>query len=89
MSKTKTHQCPVCGRGTLREQHVTWFDKAGDPPAMVTNVPATVCDWCGTTTFAAAVVHELQRLAQERPAPSRVIQVPVYEFAAVGAEATR
>jgi YgiT-type zinc finger domain-containing protein len=89
MSGDATNRCPVCGRGTLREQHVTWFDKAGDPPAMVTDVPATVCDWCGTTTFAAAVVHELQRLARERPAPSRVVQMPVYEFAAIEAKAAR
>ena len=79
-------RCPVCGRGVLRPEHVTWRDPARDDGVIVHHVPARVCTFCGDQVFAGAVVELLERIADERPCPARTVAVPVYEFASARVE---
>jgi YgiT-type zinc finger domain-containing protein len=66
---------------------VTWRDPSRDDGVLIRGVPALVCDFCGNEQFTAAVARELDRIADERPVPAWVVEVPVYEFAPVPAEA--
>lgn len=77
--------CAVCSRGKLEQTRITWFDRLGDPPAMVVNVPARVCAFCGDQVIAASVARMLDRLAEERPPPARTVELPVYDLADVNA----
>jgi YgiT-type zinc finger domain-containing protein len=63
--------------------HVEFTDD--ETPIVFRDVPATVCDQCGETAMAGAVVDEIERLIEERPCPARTIEVAVYELAGVRA----
>lgn len=67
---------------TLLDREVTYALELGDRFIIVENVPARVCVETGEKFFAPATVEKLQKLAWERRAPDRVIQTPVYRFAA-------
>ena len=64
--------CEVCGVG----------ERIGDSVIVIDHVPVIVCDHCGETSFRPDVVDNLQKTVWQNSAPSRVIETPVYEFAA-------
>ena len=68
---------------------VTTYCGAAGGLAIIEDVPAFICGQCGARAFPSAVVRELARLLDERPVPSRMAEVPVYEFAASKAVPTR
>jgi HTH-type transcriptional regulator / antitoxin MqsA len=75
---SKTTACPECG-GTMVAAAVTYITREGGG-VLVENVPALVCRQCGYEAFASAVAEELERLLDERPAPTRWATIPVYEL---------
>ncbi len=74
-------KCAFCG-GEVEKRDVTFtYDEDGDF-LIIEHVPAEVCVKCGEKTYSPEVTDELLRMAREKAAPVRKIEVPVYEFAA-------
>ncbi len=67
---------------TLVEQRVRYVLELDGKLAIVENVPARVCVETGERFFAPETVERLQRVIWETQAPARVVETPVYEFAA-------
>ena len=66
---------------TMVERRVTYTVEIDGELIAVTNVPARVCLETGERFFSPETVERLQRMIWERRQPSRLLQVPVYEFA--------
>jgi YgiT-type zinc finger domain-containing protein len=67
---------------TLVEQKVTYTIELDGKFIIVENVPARVCLETGERFFAPETVERLQLIVWERREPRRVIETPVFEFAA-------
>jgi YgiT-type zinc finger domain-containing protein len=75
-------KCEVCGVGTRRSQQIRYSLLLGDRLVVVENVPAEVCDHCGETTLSPDTVDSLQQTVWQSRQPVKVLEAPVYEFAA-------
>jgi hypothetical protein len=64
------------------KKEVTYILETDDGIVIVENVPARVSMQTGERLFAPAVVEQLQELIWHRNEPKRMVQTPVYEFAA-------
>ena len=67
---------------TLVEQRVTYTIEVDGKFIIVENVPARVCLETGERFFAPETVERLQQTVWESRRPHRVIETPVFEFAA-------
>jgi YgiT-type zinc finger domain-containing protein len=67
---------------TLVEQKVTYTIELDGKFIIVENVPARVCLETGERFFAPETVERLQQTVWEGRRPQRVIETPVFEFAA-------
>jgi len=67
---------------TMVERRVTYTLEHDGRFIIVENVPARVCVETGEQFFAPATVERLQRMIWEGEQPKKVIETPVYEFAA-------
>ena len=67
---------------TLEECRVTYTLEMNGKFYIVENVPARVCVETGEQFFAPETVERLQGMVWEKQPPKRVIETPVYEFAA-------
>jgi YgiT-type zinc finger domain-containing protein len=67
---------------TFVEQKVTYTIELDGKFIIVENVPARVCVETGERLFAPETVERLQRTVWEGRQPHRVIETPVFEFAA-------
>jgi len=57
--------CAVCGYGgRLGDTTVTETDDAGDVVVVVQNVPAEVCDTCGTVTLFDDVARRFEQIVE-------------------------
>ena len=74
-------KCVFCG-GEVERRYVTFTYDEDGKYLIIEHVPAEVCVKCGEKTYSPEVTDELLRLAHEKVAPVRKIEVPVYEFAA-------
>jgi YgiT-type zinc finger domain-containing protein len=66
----------------MNEQMVTYTIQLDDKLVVVEHVPAKVCDQCGERLYSAETVERLQEKVWEQRSPSRVLQTPVFDFAA-------
>jgi YgiT-type zinc finger domain-containing protein len=66
---------------TLVEQFVTYTLEVDGQLIVIENVPARVNVETGEQLFSPKTVERLQKMVWQRKKPSRVIEVPVYEFA--------
>jgi hypothetical protein len=66
----------------LVERLVTYTLAVEGEVIVVEHVPARVNEETGERFFAPQTVEKLQAIIRERRAPSRVIQAPVFDFAA-------
>ena len=66
----------------LVEQKVTYILEVEDKFVIIENVPARVNVETGEQYFSPQVVEQLQQTIWEEKEPQRVIQMPVFEFAA-------
>lgn len=67
---------------TMVERKVTYTLEMGGRFFIVENVPARVCEETGEEFFAPDTVERLQELIRGQSEPKRLIETPVYEFAA-------
>jgi YgiT-type zinc finger domain-containing protein len=67
---------------TFVEQKVTYTIELDGKFIIVENVPARVCVETGERFFAPETVERLQQTVWEKRKPRRVIETPVFEFAA-------
>ena len=68
-------------RETMVERRVTYTIEVNGELIVIENVPARVCLETGEQFFSPETVERLQQMIWEQKKPSRVIEVPVYEFA--------
>lgn len=66
----------------LVEKKVTYTLELHGKFFLIENVPARVNEETGEQFFAPSTVERLQRIVLEEKAPERVIETPVYNFAA-------
>ncbi len=66
----------------LVERKVTYALEMDGKFFVIENVPARVCVETGEQFFSPATVERLQQIVREQHEPKRVIETPVYEFAA-------
>ena len=67
---------------TLIERKVTYTLEMNGKFFIIENVPARVCEETGEQFFSPETVERLQQIVWEQHEPKRVIETPVYEFAA-------
>jgi YgiT-type zinc finger domain-containing protein len=70
------------GEETMVERRVTYTLETGGRFIIVENVPARVCVETGEQLFSPETVERLQRMIWEGETPKKIIETPVYEFAA-------
>ena len=67
---------------TLVERRVTYTLEKDGQFIIVENVPARVCVETGEQFFSPETVERLQQMIWDGEKPKKVIETPVYEFAA-------
>ena len=67
---------------TLVEKKVNYILEIKDRNIVVENVPARVSIETGERYFAPETVERLQKMIWESKKPTRVVETPVYEYAA-------
>ena len=75
-------RCAVCNLdGHLNDERITETDDTGAVIVVIRNVPAQVCDRCGTTTVTDDVATQLERIAsaQQGSAVSGSVVVDYHE----------
>jgi YgiT-type zinc finger domain-containing protein len=72
----------MSAKETMVERKVTYTLEKNGRFVIVENVPARVCLETGEQFFAPETVERLQQMTWEEEKPKRVIETPVYEFAA-------
>ena len=77
----KTHEW----KETFEERLVTYTQEVGGRFIVIEHVPARVCRETGEQLFSPETVTRLQAIIRSRFKPARVIETPVYEFAAAAA----
>ena len=73
--------CDLCG-SPVKEQLVTYTIQLGDKLVVVEHVPAKVCIQCGERLYSPETVERLQKTVWEQRSPARMLQTPVFDFAA-------
>ena len=73
----KYHSCFFC-KGVVKEEKVTIDYRWGEEFLVVLkDVPAGVCEVCGEQYFKSNVVKAMEKAAQNRSKPNKIIQIPV------------
>ena len=67
---------------TLVEKEVNYILDLEDRIIVIKNVPARVSLETGERYFAPETVERLQKMIRESKKPTRVVETPVYEYAA-------
>ena len=67
---------------TFVEKKVTYTLEKDGKLFVIENVPARVCVETGEQLFAPGTVEQLQQTIWQQKKPKRIIEAPVYEFAA-------
>lgn len=70
------------GKETMVEQKVTYTLMVDSKFFIIENVPARVCLETGERFFSPQTVERLQQTIWEQKQPSRLVETPVYNFAA-------
>ena len=67
---------------TFENKKVTYTLTVNDKVYIVENVPARVCCETNEEFFAPETVEHLQTIIQEKTQPKRIIETPVFDYAA-------
>lgn len=70
------------GEERLVDRQVTYTLEMDGHLVVVEHVPARINEETGERYYAPATVEKLQRIIRERRQPERVIEAPVFDFAA-------
>ena len=63
------------------KKRVTFSYEEDGKYLLVRNVPAEVCTKCGEKTYSPEVTGELLRFAKKDLQPTKIVEVPVFDFA--------
>ena len=66
---------------TIVEKRVRYTLEVEDKLVIIENVPARVCIETGEQLFSPETVEHLQQMVWKQRKPTRVVKVPVFEFA--------
>lgn len=66
---------------TFIHEKVTYTVEVDGKLIVIENVPARVCLETGEQLFSAETVERIQQLIRNKQKPTRVMEVPVFEFA--------
>jgi len=69
-------------RETMKDAKVTYTLEMDNKFFIIENVPARVCEETGEQFFSPETVERLQQTIRGREKPKKVIETPVFEFAA-------
>ena len=72
---------PYQWKETMVDRKVAYTVEVEGKLMVIENVPARVCVETGEQFFAPGTVERLHEMIRARKKPSRVIQVPVFDFA--------
>ncbi|MGZ8842377.1 MAG: YgiT-type zinc finger protein [Pyrinomonadaceae bacterium] len=72
----------MSAKETIVERRVTYTLERDGKFVIVENVPARLCLETGEQFFSPETVERLQQMIWEDKKPKRMIETPVYEFAA-------
>lgn len=72
----------MSAKETMVERRVTYTLERDGKFVIVENVPARLCLETGEQFFSPETVERLQQMIWEDKEPKRMIETPVYEFAA-------
>lgn len=75
-------KCLLCGV-PMKEDLVICTIQLGDQLIVVEHVPARVCVQCGEWLYSPETVERLQKTVWEQRSPSRTLETPVFDFAAM------
>jgi len=64
------------------EQHITYVLETEGKLFVIENVPARVSEETGEQLFSPETVERLQQMVWAKQKPVRILETPVYEFAA-------
>jgi YgiT-type zinc finger domain-containing protein len=67
---------------TYVERKVSYYGELDGTLVLIENVPARVCVETGERFFSPETVERLQQTLWSKKKPDRVIEIPVFEFAA-------
>lgn len=67
---------------TFVEQHVTYVVEINGALIVIAHVPARVNTETGERLFSPETVKKIQEIIRSKKAPEKVVQTPVFEFAA-------
>jgi YgiT-type zinc finger domain-containing protein len=71
---------PSSPKETFVAEKVTYTIDMGGKLLVIEHVPARVCLETGEQLFSAETVERIQQLIVNKQKPSRVMEVPVFEF---------
>ncbi len=75
----KGEQCEYC-HGAIVEKRVAMTRKVKGKYVLIENVPAGVCEECGTRYYAANVLKTIEETIRGRRKAKREVLVPVYSL---------
>jgi YgiT-type zinc finger domain-containing protein len=67
---------------TFIETTITYAVEVGDRFVLIENVPVRICVETGEQLFSPATAEKVQQLAWGQANPARVVETPVFDFAA-------
>ena len=74
------HKCHFCGGEVVERKTTIDYRWGKELVAIIENVPVGVCQACGEQYFKAEVVKEMEKLANSKEKPKKVLQVPLREL---------
>jgi YgiT-type zinc finger domain-containing protein len=82
MKRSIKESCDNCD-GTLHARHVRVVRSRGRKVVIIEDVPANVCNKCGTRYYDASTVRSMEVLLKRSRSYKRSIKVPVTKFEGV------
>jgi len=80
-------QCNFCENTNLTHKTTDYIYRHREHFMLFKNVPAEICDYCGERYYEAKVLKTIEKeffeILNHRKKPSRKIEMPVEEYAAV------
>ncbi len=73
-------KCHICGND-MKERRVRFCACEAEPPLIIENVPALVCETCGEQLFTSDTVAVFERIKAGKVQQSRTDTLRVYDFA--------
>ena len=67
---------------SIEDRTINYTIEANGQIYLIEHVPARVCIETGEQLFSPETVERIQDIIEQRPIPNRIVETPVYDFAA-------